>query len=124
MRSFHVAIAALAIGMACASVPDPELEPVGPRGDSKMLTAADLANATQLNLLEFIAAERPQWLRTPDGRPSAVSVYIGDTRLGGPSTLKELTLATVATVRYFEVTAAQQRFNLRDRGPVIQVVTR
>jgi hypothetical protein len=124
MRSFHAAIAVLAIGLACASAPDPELEPVGPRGDSKTLTVADLANATQFNLLDFIVAERPQWLRTPDGRPAAVVVYLGDTRLGGASTLKELTLGTIASVRYFEATAAQQRFTGRDRGPVIQVLTR
>jgi hypothetical protein len=124
MRSAPRLLSALVLGLACASPPGPAIEPVGHRGDSKSLLPADFVSATQLNLLDFIAAERPQWLRTPDGRPAGVAVYVDDARLGGVSTLKTITLATVATVRYYETTAAQQKFSSIDRGPVIQVLTK
>ena len=124
MTPRRLLLAALALSLACASTPDPLAEPVGPRGDSKTITSADIANATQLNLLDFIVAERPHWLRTVDGRPSDVVVYVGDTRLGGASTLRSLTLRAVTMVRYFEPSAAQQKFNATDRGPVIQVSTK
>lgn len=90
----------------------------------KTITTADIARATQLNLLDFIVAERPQWLRGPDGRPAPVTVYLGDARLGAPATLRGITLSTVSVVRYYEATAAQQKFSGADRGAVIQVITR
>jgi len=124
MTPSRLLIAALAASIACASAPGSQIEAVGPRGDSKTLTIADLANATQLSLLDFIVAERPQWLKTPDGRPAPVVVYLDDARLGGASTLKGLTLSTITTVRYYEASAAQQKFNGRDLGPVIQVITK
>ena len=114
--------AALALTIACASAPATEIEPLGPRGDSKTLTTADLAIATQLNLLDLIAAERPQWLRTPDGRAAPVVVYVDAARLGGASTLRGVSLNAITMVRYYEASAAQQKFNGRDLGPVIHVL--
>lgn len=117
-------LAALAATLACASTPGSEIESAGPRGDMKTITAADLAPATQLNLLDFIVAQRPHWLRGPDGRAVPVVVYLDDSRLGGPSVLRGITITTVARVRYYEATAAQQKFNGPDRGPVIQVISK
>ena len=122
MRPSRLSFAVVLLGLACASARDPLLEPVGPRGNSKSLTAADIQGATQLDLLALIAAERPQWLRTIDGQPAPVLVYLGDARLGGSATLKGLTLGTIGSVRYFETSAAQQRFGSRDFAPVIQVM--
>lgn len=129
MRHESLSLGALLLSLACASAPGAPAsgapsEAAGPRGDAKTLTSADFANATQLTLADYIVAERPQWLRTPDGRPASVVVYVNDTRIGGPATLRDLTLSTIATVRYYEASAAQQRFSTRDRGPVIQVITK
>jgi hypothetical protein len=124
MRSTRLLLAALAATIACASASGPQVEGAGPRGDSKTLTTADLANATQLNLLDFIAAERPQWLRTANDRLGPVVVYVDEARIGGVSTLKELTLGMITMVRYYDASAAQQKFNSRDQGPVIQVTTK
>jgi hypothetical protein len=122
MRPIRLSLASALLCLACASAHDPVLEPAGPRGNTKSLTAADIEGATQLDLLDLIVAERPQWLRAPDGKPAPVIVYLGDARLGGPATLKGLTLNTIGSVRYFETSAAQQRFSSRDFAPVIQVV--
>jgi hypothetical protein len=124
MMPRHLLLAALAATLACASTPNGEIEAAGPRGDAKTITVADLAHATQLNLLDYIVAQRPQWLRGPDGRVAPVVVYMDDSRLGGPSVLRGITLTTVALVRYYEATAAQQKFNGPDRGPVIQVISK
>jgi hypothetical protein len=123
MRPRLLLLAALAATLACASAPGSQVEPAGPRGDTKTITAADIARATQLNLLDFIVAERPQWLRGPDGRVAPVTVYVDDSRMGGSSTLRSITLSTVSLVRYYEATAAQQKFNGADRGAVIHVIT-
>ena len=122
MRPNRLSIAAALLCVACASAQDPVIATAGPRGNTKSLTAADIAAAPQLDLLSLIAAERPQWLRTIDGQPAPVIVYLGDARLGGSSTLKGLTLSTIGSVRYFETSAAQQRFSSRDFAPVIQVL--
>jgi hypothetical protein len=124
MKHIGLLIAALFLTLACAARHDPDFETVGPRGDSKTITAGDLKMATQLNLLDYVVAERPHWLRTPDGRPSAVVVYLNGTRLGGPSTLRDITISTVTSVRYYDAPEAHQKFTGVDRGPVIQVIPR
>jgi hypothetical protein len=124
MRSPRLLLAVLAATVACASAPGTPVDATGHRGDSRTLTTADLANATQLNLLDFIVAERPQWLKPANARQAPVIVYVDDARLGGASTLKDLTLGTITMVRYYDASAAQQKFNSRDRGPVIQVTTK
>ena len=50
-------------------------------------------------------------------------MYVDDSRMGGSSTLRSITLSTVSLVRYYEATAAQQKFNGADRGAVIHVIT-
>ena len=92
------------------------------RGDSKTVTESELAVATQLNLYDYVAAERPRWLTTSRGLP--LVIFVDDTRLGGAATLRTLTTGSVRMLRYFEASAAQQKFNGRDIGTVIQVITR
>jgi hypothetical protein len=113
--------AALVVLAACASQSGgSELEPA--RGDARTITAAELATATQLNLFDYIQATRPRWLQQ-QARSSSIVVFVDDARLGGPSTLKSVTLGTVSLVRYYDASAAQQKFTGRDLGPVIQVIS-
>jgi hypothetical protein len=115
---------ALALGSACGTAAGPG-SPPSPRGDSKTVTADDLAEATQLNLYDYLLAERPRWLRgsVPTGPgASPVLVFMDDTRLGGVQTLRTLSLNTIRMVRYYEPSAAQQKFSGRDVGAVIQVL--
>jgi len=122
-RLLLTALAAL-VPLACQSSGGSRLSQSGKRGDYRSITTLDLVNATQLNLLDFIAAERPHWLKGPDGRPAPVTVYLDDARLGGPSTLRGITLSTVAVARFYDASAAQQKFSPHDGGPVIHVLTR
>jgi hypothetical protein len=115
---------ALALGTACASAASPGA--ATSRGDSKTVSEDELAGAVHLNLYDYVAAERPRWLRaTPTaGRTLPVVVFMDDTRLGDVQLLRTLTSSTVRMLRYFEASAAQQKFNGRDLGPVIQVITK
>jgi hypothetical protein len=115
---------ALAFGGACATTPGAGT-PAVTRGDSKTVTADDLADAIQLNLYDYLAAERPRWLRGSVSTGSGalpVLVFVEDTRLGAVQTLRTLSTNTVRMVRYYEPSAAQQKFSGRDVGAVIQVL--
>jgi hypothetical protein len=114
--------AALVVMAACAS-PGAGSELVPARGDSRTITAAELATATQLNLFDYVQATRPLWLQQ-QARSSPIVVFVDDARLGGPSTLRSVTLATVSLVRYYDASAAQQKFSGRDLGPVIHVISK
>ena len=110
-------------GAACARGSSASAEGT-PRRDAKMVTESELAVATQLNLYDYVAAERPRWLRTASMSTFPVIVFVEDSRLGGIQTLKTLTTGTVRMLRYYEASAAQQKFAGRDIGPVIQVFMR
>jgi hypothetical protein len=120
--SRHLCAIALLVVSGCAS-PSAGSEGAPIRGDSRTAVAAELAIATQLNLYDYLRAERPQWLQQ-QARNSPVVVFVDDARLGSPSTLRGVTLASVSSVRYYDASAAQQKFNGRDLGPVIHVITK
>src|SRR5690349_20205905 len=82
------------------------------------------AGASQLSLLDFIAVERPRWLRAADGRPATIGVYLNDAPLGGAASLREIALRDVVGARFYDITAAQQRYGGHVRTPLIAVVTR
>lgn len=105
---------------ACSSVP-PRPPELGPHGDARTITAADLAEATQLSLLDYLTAQRPRWLRGVDGRAITVEVYINDAASGGAAALRDIPLAEVASARYFDLAAAQARYGGRLRVPVIAI---
>jgi hypothetical protein len=115
---------ALLTTAGCAAAGGPVTEVVGTRGDARSITPADLASATQMSLLDFVAAERPNWLRGPDGRPLPVIIYVNDGKIGGAQSLRDITLSQVATARFYDVAGAQARYGARVNGPVIAVITK
>jgi hypothetical protein len=98
------------------------------RSDSKTVTAEELSQATQVNLYDYVSAYRPRWLqsRSPSnlrGQGLDVVVFVDDSRLGATSLLKGVSPLGVKMIRYYDAAEAQQRFNVREVGAVIQVVT-
>lgn len=136
--SRYAALAALGALGACASAsssgtitPGTESSQssaaLGPHGDSRLITAADLATATQSTLYDYLMAVRPRWFTvTSVGIQSrqayTITVFIGDTKLGEPETLRSIAVAGVKAVRYYDASASQQKFPGRGLGPVIQVI--
>lgn len=123
MRMFRLfLVAALSLGGACATASSGG--GTTPRGDSHTITEAEIAAATQLNVYDLVNAERPRWLQAPGSQGSfPISAYMNDSRLGSPSALRSISLTDLKSIRYYEASAAQQKFNQPNTGPVIQVVT-
>ncbi len=114
-----LAIGSLLLAAGCAPRTQPEGSAASPtHGDSKTITEAELAVATQINLYHYISAERRRWFQ-----PGTV-VYMNDGLFGAIETLKSVGFENVRLVRYYEASAAQQKFTRRDVGPVIQIITR
>lgn len=129
MRASRLILAAaLAAAAACSGNPGPQ--PAGPRSDSRTVTQADLEAATQTNLYDFILAYRPRWLQgrgptgVTGGRRLSIAVFLDTQNIGGPEQLRTLTLSNIETVRFYDAAEAQARFNVRDAGAVIHVLTR
>jgi hypothetical protein len=118
--NFLVATSLLAT-LACGAARSPE---TAGRGDSRTITAAELAQATQLNLYDYIQATHPRWLVSVGGpRSFPVVVFMDDTQLGSVDVLRSMGLPDIRVIRYYDASAAQSRFNRLGMGPVIQVVT-
>jgi hypothetical protein len=120
--SIFVLVGLLA-GCASAGTPDPSeaSEPVSSqRGESHLITSADLVAGGPRTLLNAVRDLRPRWLQVPGGAFATVSVFVGDSRAGDAAVLATIETSAVREVRFFETTAAQQRF-ARASGPVIQV---
>jgi hypothetical protein len=118
-------VAVMLVAAACASTGPRSGRP---RSDSRTITQAELATATQTNLYDYIAVARPRWLqsRAPanlGGRSLAVAVFLNGQNIGGPPQLRSFSLDGVSSIRFYDASEAQARFNVRDVGAVIQVIT-
>jgi hypothetical protein len=120
---FALALAGVLTGCASTRSPDTDEPAAVPHGDAHTLTAGDLAVGGPRNLLNAVRDLRPRWLQTPGGGFSTITVFIGETRAGGVASLEGMDTSAVLAVRYFETSAAQQRFS-GVSGPVIQIVLR
>lgn len=119
-------LSVMLVAAACSANPGPNSG--RPRSDSRTITQAELATATQTNLYDYIAVARPRWLqsRAPanmGGRSLAVAVFLNGQNIGGPQQLRSFSLDGVSIIRFYDASEAQARFNVRDVGAVIQVIT-
>lgn len=127
MKAFLLASASLLLVSACQTA---QMQPAGRvRGDSRTVTATELSVATQTDLYAYVQAERPRWLqsRSPGslGGPAlGVLVFINNQRLGGTEQLRSITVSAVQQIRFYDAAEAQQRFNVRNAGGVISVITK
>lgn len=125
VRSFPVA--ALVVGLlaspGCASSGTSR----GTSGSSNALTAEQLMETGEDNLLDAIRRLRPQWLRvrgpsrSPALGPVEVAVFVDDVRSGGASALSRIQIESVASVEFISATDATTRYGLNVAGGVISV---
>lgn len=141
--SRYAILASLGAAVACASsaasagtgdsvgAPAPQSSQdktaLGPHGDSRLLTEADIAGTTQSNVYDLVQALRPRWLQVTSvgiqGRQAyTITVFMDDTKLGEPETLRTLSVGGIRAIRYYDASASQQKFPNRGLGPVIQVL--
>ena len=103
-------------------------EPV-PTRSSDVVTLEELSRvATASTLFEALHALRPAWFRRNPTtlRPEAegdVIVYVDQSRLGGPETLRTIQVNAAVVVRHYSASEAEARFGPGHLHGAIQVVT-
>jgi hypothetical protein len=103
-------------------------EPV-PVRSSDVVTMEELARvATSSTLFEALHALRPAWFRRNPTtlRPQAESdvvVYLDQSRLGGPETLRTIQVNAATVIRHYSASEAEARFGPGHLHGAIQVST-
>jgi hypothetical protein len=118
-----------ALGAAACSQ-GPSARPTLPSRDLLMLAEIEEARDRGVpDLYELLAEKRPRWLRpafSSGSRRSSplATVWMDNRRLGGISELRNITLASVESVRYLSASDAQIRLGLDNPGGAILVTSR
>jgi hypothetical protein len=115
---------ALVVLAGCATLGDPAER----AGDRSQIVREEVERTTHRNAYDLIEAERPHWLR-PRGRTSfqhetEVVIYLDGIRAGGPDFLKQVSLITVESLRYYDAREAQFRFGTGHTQGAINVISR
>ena len=121
--------AALALGRCSgAGSQGAAREPV-PTRSSDVVTLEELSRvATASTLFEALHALRPAWFRRNPTtlRPEAegdVIVYVDQSRLGGPETLRTIQVNAAVVIRHYSASEAEARFGPGHMHGAIQVIT-
>jgi hypothetical protein len=151
-RSFFVARALLAALLtACAAAPKPAdastaapppLKPIMQKGSANVITEDEIAALGESVQTAFGVVQRlrPAMLRVRTGQTSSpgasngigssdaasadVSVYLNGQRLGGLSSLDQITVQQIRQIRYFNANDATTLFGTGNTGGAIQVIQR
>ena len=124
-RSFTLAI--LCLMCACASGGGTDM----PRRSRNVdvLTPAELESQPGSTLYFAIQRLRPNWLKirgmtSLNAGDDAIIVYRDDVRFGGLAVLHDITVSTVATVRFISGPEAASRFGPGHQSGAILITTR
>jgi len=123
-----VLVAALGLGGCGHGAGQAAREPV-PVRSSDVVTMEELARvATSSTLFEALHALRPAWFRRNPTtlRPQAESdvvVYLDQSRLGGPETLRTIQVNAATVIRHYSASEAEARFGPGHLHGAIQVST-
>lgn len=120
---FCLSLAAAACGGALARG-----DGAGPATGGSVITRDEALASGAANAYDLVRGARPAWLRTrglhsaenPAG--DVIWVYLNNTRLGGPEALRQIAVADVGTIRYYDLAAANYRFGQGHLNGAIQVI--
>ncbi|HEX6068625.1 MAG TPA: hypothetical protein VFZ18_02345 [Longimicrobiaceae bacterium] len=115
----------LALLLAAAATPAVAVEP-GPSGpNARSVTQQEIQKSAQSNLLDFVRANRPQWLRTRGVGTAAnpVAVYLDGQRVGGPEQLRGISTGITSGLRYVDGQEATTRWGSGHSNGAILVTT-
>jgi hypothetical protein len=126
MRVRHLKSLVLLSALAAAACGGKAATPRPVGASARVITSDDIAGTRANNLYEAIQFLRPGWLRRQgplnpqdDGLPV---VYLNDTRLGPPESLRVVNSRLVTHVRYLDPVAAHAQFGMNHGHGVIHVV--
>jgi hypothetical protein len=118
----HAAWVALAAATwACASARG--AEDVGPR-DASVITRSQITELQFTTVFDAVQTLHPAWL-TAKGADSfssvgQVQVYLDETHLGGPETLRTITPISVQSIRHVRALDATTRWGINhDKGAIV-----
>jgi hypothetical protein len=116
------------------AIPQPTSVPA--RTGRQLFSVAELRRSIATNALEAVELDRPEWTKqqradeAKDGsaaRAGAVEsislvVYVGDERVGGLETLRDIAIPEVAELRFYDSRDARRRWGAEHRYGAIEVV--
>ena len=122
MRALTAVLAIALLVSGCASA-----AAGGAGRNMNVLSRADIERSNQMNALDIVRSERPQWLfrrgaRTVSGE-SDIVIYLDGTRLGGPEMLAEIPAINVDRMRFYSEREAQFRWGVGHLHGAIEVIT-
>jgi hypothetical protein len=98
------------------------------RDQRTALLAEEMQAAGYSDALTTVQSLRPNWLRKRGASSittvETIKVYLDDSLLGGPETLQQITIRSIASIRYFDGLEATQRWGLDHGQGAIVVSTR
>jgi len=124
-----VLVAALGLGCGGGGGASQAGREPAPVRSSDVVTMEELARvATSSTLFEALHALRPAWFRRNPTtlRPQAegdVVVYLDQSRLGGPETLRTIQVNAATVIRHYSASEAEARFGPGHLHGAIQVST-
>jgi hypothetical protein len=127
MRAFVAAVSLVLTLAACAAAGTQGSGGAGTGGGRNVLSQTQLAGTSSDNLFDAINRLRPEWLTTrgptsvTDATPTEVSVYMNGNMLGRADYLKQLRIADVTEVRYWDAGQASARFGMGHPRGVIEL---
>lgn len=93
-----------------------------------VITRAEIEKQHWGSAHDLVATLRPQWLndRGPDSfeAPTVLQVHLNETRVGGVSMLRQMTVSDLAYVEYLDPSAATARWGLGYGRGAINLSTR
>lgn len=122
MKTLFLGLAVALTLSACASTG------TGSQGRNyNLLTGAEIEEANQMNALELVRSERPQWLfrrgnRTVSGN-SDIVVYLDGTRIGGPDALANIPAINIQAMRFYSDREAQFKWGVGHLHGAIEVIS-
>ena len=97
------------------------------RVDRNMVTSEELRKGAASNLYEFLQTNRPMWLRkrgqTSIMNEGDIVVYLDGAKLGGPETLRSISLQGTESLQFLDAASAQQRYGVGHNHGAILVFT-
>ena len=128
MRKLYALVLVLCAALVITACGSTGARSAAVRGDRNLVTPDELRQGVASNLYEFLESTRPMWLRKR-GQSSIMNegdivVYLDDSRLGGPETLRSLSTMSTESLRFLDAAAAQQRYGVGHSHGAILVYSR
>ena len=123
----HVVVGIGIVFLAGCSGATPRGGSTSPQVNQSLISASELKDSVYFNLYDLIQARRPRWFQArflSGGVRATPEVFIDNRAVGGLDALRDIPLASVLEVRYYEPSAAAATFGPEHTNGVIRVRSR